>query len=745
MKRLIFIFFASTCFAQYVTPNLGITEPTVGMQQNTWGPLINGGTDILDNVFALSTCNDSTHYVGWDKPTKQLTCQPLISTGSGTVSSGTLGQPAIYTATGTVVGSSNQAVDASAFSGATWLDKAIAAATSISNVGTVLVPPSLASTAAYPSGTIPTGITLEFTGGGDFGICSITEGKFTKIINPGSAVLKMNSAGSGCTALIHSAQATLQEDDRTILSAVRIDCNGQPGSTGISFTNGSAQDAFYSVSVQKCGSVAGGAGVFLADQFGSYHDLVLQQNYVNLKMYTTDAQAGVSSNTFYNLKTNAPASGVNVILANTNTGGQIQTDNWFINHQCQNGSIACIAMFGNGSPGSLKGHWLGTAPELDNGGASSITIDGFVIKQAGAFYVNNALLDLKAMDNGDALANPGMLLENHAHADVSDLIGYGGTGNTQIQSDSTSTVSLPGTVQTEGQIYNITQWPSTIMPGGNGLRMAGSPIYSRNSTIPNAYTANSLTPAVSSVGTGTTNSTAVDAVYGTVTTATHAASIGSSSTNFVNFGNVISSATSVTSDYMMSFLTKSSVDASYRFNGTIGTFTDLEITLKAGIWTRVVLFMPAQTAATAFNLLGWPLDTSGPTVSYTALEVLALPTNSVTQRQYMGAVLATGAVNPNGFSGTLCSGTVALGTGAISSGTAATTVTATCTGLLSTDNIMLDFNASPLAVTGYTPSASGMLTIIKWPTANTINVSVVNNTGGSITPGAITMNFRVTR
>lgn len=94
---------------------------------------------------------------------------------------------------------------------------------------------------------------------------------------------------------------------------------------------------------------------------------------------------------------------------------------------------------------------------------------------------------------------------------------------------------------------------------------------------------------------------------------------------------------------------------------------------------------------------------------------------------------------------TICSGTVALGTSAIASGAAATTVTATCTGLASTDTIMVDFNASPLAVTGFVPSANGMLGIIKWPTANTINVSEVNNTASSITPGAITLNYRVVR
>lgn len=98
-----------------------------------------------------------------------------------------------------------------------------------------------------------------------------------------------------------------------------------------------------------------------------------------------------------------------------------------------------------------------------------------------------------------------------------------------------------------------------------------------------------------------------------------------------------------------------------------------------------------------------------------------------------------------GTTNTIASGTAALGTSAIGSGAAATTVTVAATGVLTTDTVMADFNADPTGVTGYTPSASGMLTIIKFPTANNVNFIVVNNTGGSITPGAITLNWRVVR
>lgn len=171
--------------------------------------------------------------------------------------------------------------------------------------------------------------------------------------------------------------------------------------------------------------------------------------------------------------------------------------------------------------------------------------------------------------------------------------------------------------------------------------------------------------------------------------------------------------------------------------------------------TILILALPlcAQTKDTApriltsvtFANLGTPANG---TVVYCSDCTNASPVagsgSGVVARRENGAWNA-GAGSGGTVTQTICSGTLALGTSAIASGAAATTVTASCTGLASTDNIMLDFNASPLAVTGYIPSAAGMLGIIKWPTANTVNVAVVNNTSSSVTPSAITLNYRVTR
>ena len=90
----------------------------------------------------------------------------------------------------------------------------------------------------------------------------------------------------------------------------------------------------------------------------------------------------------------------------------------------------------------------------------------------------------------------------------------------------------------------------------------------------------------------------------------------------------------------------------------------------------------------------------------------------------------------------ICSGQIALSTGAISSGTRATN-TLSCAGLsTSTDAIDCTFSGDTNAVTGYAPSASGGLTLKTWVSAGTINVDQINNTGGSITPGAATLNCK---
>ena len=94
----------------------------------------------------------------------------------------------------------------------------------------------------------------------------------------------------------------------------------------------------------------------------------------------------------------------------------------------------------------------------------------------------------------------------------------------------------------------------------------------------------------------------------------------------------------------------------------------------------------------------------------------------------------------------IASGTTALGTSAIASGACATVVTATATSAATTDNLIVDDNASDLSsVAGYGVSSAGTLSVYKQITSGNVNFKVCNSTTTSITPGSLTIQWRVVR
>ena len=94
---------------------------------------------------------------------------------------------------------------------------------------------------------------------------------------------------------------------------------------------------------------------------------------------------------------------------------------------------------------------------------------------------------------------------------------------------------------------------------------------------------------------------------------------------------------------------------------------------------------------------------------------------------------------------TIASGTASLGTTSIASGSCASTVTVSASGVLSTDSIAWNPNASISGVTGYIPSTSGGLSIAAYPTSGNVSFQVCNWSSGSLTPGSVTLNWRVMR
>lgn len=142
-------------------------------------------------------------------------------------------------------------------------------------------------------------------------------------------------------------------------------------------------------------------------------------------------------------------------------------------------------------------------------------------------------------------------------------------------------------------------------------------------------------------------------------------------------------------------------------------------------------------------------DIANSTIDLTAKVTGVLPTANIAvalanQTSLRGNAMAAAAGDAT-IGQVVAHGAKALATGAISSAACTTAQTDTATGTLTTDAIIAAFNGDPTAVTGYVPLTSGMLTIIVYPTADTVNFKVCNNTASSITPGAITLNWRVVR
>lgn len=110
-----------------------------------------------------------------------------------------------------------------------------------------------------------------------------------------------------------------------------------------------------------------------------------------------------------------------------------------------------------------------------------------------------------------------------------------------------------------------------------------------------------------------------------------------------------------------------------------------------------------------------------------------------------GTITDTGTITCTTCTVNVFTGTKALATGAIGSAACSAAQTVAATGTVTTDIVLASFNGDPTAVTGYVPLTAGMLTIIAYPTADTVNFKVCNNTSSSITPGAITLNVKVVR
>ena len=104
-----------------------------------------------------------------------------------------------------------------------------------------------------------------------------------------------------------------------------------------------------------------------------------------------------------------------------------------------------------------------------------------------------------------------------------------------------------------------------------------------------------------------------------------------------------------------------------------------------------------------------------------------------------------GTITQTIASGSLALATSSINTGACQTVTQGTTNSAAASGVVSTDTIIFTPNGSLSGVAGFVPSTSGGFSIAAYPTSGYVNFDVCNWTGSNGAPGAVTVNWRVTR
>lgn len=191
--------------------------------------------------------------------------------------------------------------------------------------------------------------------------------------------------------------------------------------------------------------------------------------------------------------------------------------------------------------------------------------------------------------------------------------------------------------------------------------------------------------------------------------------------------------------------------------GTIACATCLVATVNPS--AGLLRVAGSTQTATGAELSGDATTSGSNAVTVVKINGGAMPTSAAllasnSSAQPTAVTVGTGVITAAGINGgsagalgvLIATGTAAMNTSVIASGACATVVTVAGSGIATTDVIEVGFNGDPTAVTGYGASATGaVLTIYPYPSSGNANFKVCNSSASSITPSALTLNWKVYR
>ncbi len=455
--------------------------------------------------------------------------------------------------------------------------------------------------------------------------------------------LMLNQAGGTILTLPQTGGSGPGDDIRPAIENGSLDCNSLPGETVGALISNSAL-YMSRVTFSHCDT----GYKLLIGQYGEYHSVYAISNNVGMKVYADRAAGGGVDNSWYDCFWYSNKVG---IIAWGNSPYP-QSDNNFYKARFSDNSVAAVASFGNrllyeGDYGALT-FYGGYGEHNAWGNPGNLTIDGLTIKPA-TFYLNNTRVYAHGF-GGDSTSPYIYRLENYSQAVLENIGASGNPAGYYVGADSTSGVFLSGDGGGNGVFQNVAQWPNAL---SGQTRMFGAPIFAVDPTVPNSYGLNPIQIPFLAIRAPAVAGTVTDHQFGTISQAAFGASSGDGGNNVVYLGSFPATATTVKSDYLYSLLLKADRDCTLlvgidsRPAGL--TYLAINVTLEANRWVRVVLAAQNIPPGIQNRLNIWPLDNSGPTVAFTGLEMVALPSGPISTTATIGHILRTGAVGSNGF------------------------------------------------------------------------------------------------
>ncbi len=170
--------------------------------------------------------------------------------------------------------------------------------------------------------------------------------------------------------------------------------------------------------------------------------------------------------------------------------------------------------------------------------------------------------------------------------------------------------------------------------------------------------------------------------------------------------------------------------------------------VASGVWSVSTALANGTTATTQSQADG---STKVATTSYVdtglatkqaSLTGTGIARNTGASSELSGDVTTSGSnattVGKIGGVAVISNTTFTTSTSTVNANTCSGSTTVTMTGTLTTSVFDITPNADTSAVTGW--GSSGGLILDAWPTSNTLNYKICNQTAGNITPGAVTFN-----